>query len=173
MMNTNELLKISEDAHWHCFSVPTKYFHSSLKFFLFSHDLLRSLYVSCSLFIVEIKFLYFSCFLIFLFPMYCFANHDTEFASATVWNLIHSKEDVYVTSRSAIKKIPEVDHSLKKMRHHLTFKFKKSKIVKYLGSSTELYSIVTTGRVKFKIDNFKLRYSFKKNLFKISYTYRL
>ena len=46
------------------------------------------------------------------------------------------------------------------------------KIVKFLNTTAGGYDIIKTGRLKFKVGNLKLYYNYRKNKYKLKYSFR-
>ena len=119
---------------------------------------------------MEIIFLSNYYYLFFITPLICFGKN--KMGHNTAWNIMNSKEHMYVTSRRAIQKVILVDETLKRVRHSATFKFRKSKIFKILSSTSHGYNIIKTGRLRFRIGDLKLYYNFRNNKYRLKYSFR-
>ena len=109
---------------------------------------------------------------VFIFPLISFAKLDNTNRKDIVWNVIHSKEYMYHSSRRALQKITFINQTAKQIRHKIKWKFRKSKIVRILSSTSEGYKIIKTGRLKIKIGKLKIYYNFRKSKYKLKYTFR-
>jgi hypothetical protein len=119
---------------------------------------------------MEIIFLSNYYYFIFIIPLICFGKNKME--NDTVWNVINSKEHMYIASRKAFQKIVLIDKTLKRVRHSATFKFRKSKIFKILSTTSHGYNIIKTGRLRFRIGDLKLYYNFRNNKYRLKYSFR-